>query len=197
VTPKFLRKFELLVDDSHYPAPEGGGKKNLFLVSQRVSRRISTLTATEMRRSHRQGNPIRSILMRKDVYLSGDELERAQALKLGYHTVCQHPNELGELNPGETLVIDFDHCLFDDHDQTVAKAHEAANHGSLVGIHTHNPEDSRLRALVALKNVVVAKNSRHILAALRRQARAVKGPVSAGAAVAQCPGRRLRAVIRS
>lgn len=107
----------------------------------------------------------------KGIYVSSDACERARAFRLGYRNVCHHPNDVGVIEPNETLVIDFDHVLFDDRDLAVLKANEAANRRVPVGIHTYYPSDPRLTRLLALPNVIVAKTHRRVLALLRRQAR--------------------------
>jgi hypothetical protein len=104
-------------------------------------------------------------------YVSSDAVERAEAFRLGYAKVCQHPKEIGVLEPDELLTIDFDHVLFDDKDLAVRKANEAANRGVPVGIHTYYPTDPRLERFLALPNVRVAKTHRHLLALMDRPAR--------------------------
>ncbi|HYT87627.1 MAG TPA: hypothetical protein VEL76_02805 [Gemmataceae bacterium] len=114
--------------------------------------------------------------MVRGTYVSSDELERAEAAQFGYRYVCHHPNEIGVVDDGETLVIDFDHVLFDDQDLAVLKANQAANCGTVVGIHTYYPNDPRLQQLLALPNVLVAKTHRRLLKAMRQHARLKRPP---------------------
>jgi hypothetical protein len=109
-------------------------------------------------------------------YVSGDALERADAYRIGYRTVCRHPREIGILEASEVLVIDFDHVLFDDQESAVRKANEAARRGVLVGIHTYYPEALKLYRLVELPHVMVAKAHRQLLVRLGRYARLHKRP---------------------
>ena len=104
-------------------------------------------------------------------YLSSDALERADAYRLGYRTVCQHPKEIGVLEPNETLVLDFNHVLFDEREMVVVQANEAARRGVLVGIHTYHPQALEVYRLAALPNVLVAKNHRQLLVELGRYAK--------------------------
>jgi hypothetical protein len=106
--------------------------------------------------------------MSQGTYVSSDACERSQAFRLGYRQVCHHPKEVGVLEPPETLVIDFDHVLFDEKDLAVRKANEAANLGVLVGIHTYYPEDPRLQRFLALPNVHIAKTHRLVLKRMRQ-----------------------------
>jgi hypothetical protein len=91
------------------------------------------------------------------IYVSGEELERADAYRLGYRTVCRHPREVGTPDVSETLVIDFGHVLFEDHESAVACVKAAAARGVPVGLHTYYPEILKLYELVGLPNVLVAK----------------------------------------
>jgi hypothetical protein len=104
-------------------------------------------------------------------YVSGDALERADAYRLGYRTVCQHPREVGSLDVSETLVMDFGHVLFDDHESAVICVKAAARRGVLVGIHTYYPQALEIYGLVGLPNVLVAKSHRLLLKKLGRYAR--------------------------
>jgi len=104
-------------------------------------------------------------------YLSNDALERADAYRYGYRTVCQHPKEIGLLEPNETLVIDFNTVLFDDQEMVIVKANEAARRGVLVGIHTYHPQALEVYRLAKLPNVLVAKNHRQLLVKLGRYAK--------------------------
>jgi hypothetical protein len=104
-------------------------------------------------------------------YMSSDETERADALELGYRTICQHPREIGVLEPSEMLVIDFNHILFDDHELAIAKINEAAQRGVLVGIHTYYREALKLYRLAKLPNVLVADSHRWLLLKLGRYAK--------------------------
>jgi hypothetical protein len=104
-------------------------------------------------------------------YVSADALERADAYRLGYRTVCQHPREIGVPEATEMLVIDFNHVLFDDQATAVAKANAHARRGLLVGIHTYYPQALEVLRLAALPNVVVAKTHRELLVELGRLAR--------------------------
>ena len=105
------------------------------------------------------------------IYVSADELERADAYRLGYRTVCWHPREIGLADVSETLVIDFDHILFDDQETAVMKASAAARRGVLVGVHTHYPQALKLYRLVALPNVLVATTHRRLLVKLGHYAK--------------------------
>jgi hypothetical protein len=58
----------------------------------------------------------------RGIYVSGDELERAEASDLGCRDVGRHPNEIDRPATDETLVMDFDHGLFEDQGEAVAKA---------------------------------------------------------------------------
>lgn len=109
------------------------------------------------------------------IYMSGDELERDEARKHGYLKVVQHPNEIGELEPDQVLVIDFNHVLFDDHELAIAKANEAAQRGVLVGIHTYYREALKLYRLTKLPNVFVADTHQFLLLKLNRYAK-LHGP---------------------
>jgi hypothetical protein len=99
-------------------------------------------------------------------YVSADEIEIALALRLGYRVVRQHVRQIPEPRAGETLVIDFDHVAFDDKDETLVVATNAASRGVLVGVHTYFPENPRLRELAALPMVVVAATHEGVLAGL-------------------------------
>jgi dihydrofolate reductase len=68
-------------------------------------------------------------------------------------------------------VIDFNDVLFNDKYLAIAKAKEAAERGVLVGIHTYDPTDPRLKPLLDRTNVIVAKTHRRVLARVRRLAR--------------------------
>jgi hypothetical protein len=105
------------------------------------------------------------------IYVSGDALERADAYRFGYRTVCWHPREIGVPEVSDTLVIDCGHVLFDDYEHAVACAKAAAARGVLVGIHTYYPQALELYGLVGLPNVLVAKNHRLLLRKLARHAR--------------------------
>src|SRR5262245_31336910 len=91
------------------------------------------------------------------LYLSGDEVARAWAFKLGYGVVCQHPREVGVLESILLLVIDFNQILFDDHELAIDLANEAARRGVIVGIHTYYRASLKLHRLATLPNVLVAK----------------------------------------
>ena len=106
--------------------------------------------------------------MRNGTYVSADACERADAFALSYQTVCQHPKEVGVLGPEETLVIDFNHVLFDAHDLAVRKATEATRRGVWVGIHTYFIDDPRLAGLRSLPNVLIAKTHRQVLVLMRQ-----------------------------
>ena len=103
-------------------------------------------------------------------YVSGDELERAEAYELGYRDVCSHSRQIGVLEPSEILVIDLGHVLLEERDIAIVKANETANRGVLVGIHTYYPDDPRLDRFLALPNVLVAQTHARVIAALRRWA---------------------------
>ena len=109
-------------------------------------------------------------------YVSNDETERADALKLGYRAIFQHPREIGVLEPSEMLVIDFDQVLFDDHELAIAKINEAARRGVLVGIHTYYREALKLYRLAKLPNVLVADTHRWLLLKLGRYAKLHRRP---------------------
>ena len=109
--------------------------------------------------------------MLEHIYVSGDALERAEAYRLGYRTVCMHPRAIGVPEVNETLVIDFDHVLFEDQETAVMKANEHARRGGLVGMHSYYPQALELYRLVELPNVLVAKNHRRLLVKLGRYAR--------------------------
>src|SRR4051794_4764192 len=104
-------------------------------------------------------------------YVSGDSRERADAYCLGYRTVCHHPREVGVPDVSETLVMDFGHVLFDDHEATVACVKAAAARGVLIGLHTYYPEALKLFGLVGLPNVLVAKTHRLLLVKLGHHAK--------------------------
>ena len=103
-------------------------------------------------------------------YVSSDEIEIAFAQRLDYRVVRQHVRQIPEPHPGETLVIDFDHVAFDDKEETLVVATNAANRGVLVGVHTYYPENPRLRELAALPNVVLATTHEGVLAGLNQVA---------------------------
>jgi hypothetical protein len=110
--------------------------------------------------------------MIEGTYVSGDCCERAEAFQLGYRAVCQHPKEVGDVEPGGLLVIDFDHVLFGDRELAVRKASEAASRGAWVGVHTFTPDDTRLDEIRVLPDVIVAKTHRDLLDRLGGQGRA-------------------------
>jgi hypothetical protein len=58
----------------------------------------------------------------RGIDVSGDELERTEASDLGYRDVGRHPNEIDRPATTETLIIDFDHVLFEDRGEAGAKA---------------------------------------------------------------------------
>ena len=93
------------------------------------------------------------------------------AFELGYRIVCQHPIEIGVLEATDTLAMDFNTILFDDHETAVAKVKEHASRGGLVGIHTYYPQALDFYQLVPLPNVVVAKTHRLLLEELGCYAR--------------------------
>jgi hypothetical protein len=101
-------------------------------------------------------------------YVSGDELERAEALTMGYDAVCQHPKEVGRLGSDDSLVIDFDHVLFDEKAKAASLAFENARTGVPVGVHTYHPEHPLLKALHSEPNVVIAKTHRLVRMKLLR-----------------------------
>jgi hypothetical protein len=105
------------------------------------------------------------------VYMSSDEVDRADAFKVGYRAVCQHPNEVGSLESGDILVMDVNFVLFDDIALAIDVANEGADRGVLVGLHTYNPDAPALQRLAKLPNVLVAKNHRLLLHKLGRHAR--------------------------
>jgi hypothetical protein len=111
------------------------------------------------------------IMLTTATYLSNDPVEIADAFELGYRTVCQHPREIGVLEPSEVLVIDFNNILFDDHELAIAKINEAAQRGLLVGIHTYYREALKLYRLAKLPNVLVANTHRWLLLKLGRYAK--------------------------
>ena len=47
--------------------------------------------------------------------------DQADAYRFGYREVCHHPKEIGLPQVSATVVVDFDHVLFDDKDLAVAK----------------------------------------------------------------------------
>jgi hypothetical protein len=104
-------------------------------------------------------------------YVSCDQVERADAFKVGHRTVCQHPCEVGVLEPSEMLVMDFNHVLGDDHELAIVVANEAAERGVLVGIHTYYRESLKLYRLAKLPNVLVADTHRWLLLKLGRYAK--------------------------
>lgn len=127
---------------------------------------VALLAFTRFMRT--QSNAAAAARATPDTYLSCCEVERAAAYDMGYRDICMHPREIGDMKPRGLLVIDFDHVLFNDRDDAVMKANEAANRGVLVGIHTYYPTDPRLDAFRAFPNVVIAKTHRRVLARLRR-----------------------------
>ena len=104
-------------------------------------------------------------------YMSSDEVERADAFRVDYVTVCQHPNEIGELEASDLLVLDMNNVLFEDDRLAVQKANEAALRGVLVGVHTYNPDRLKSLGLIKRSNVVVAKNHVRLLFHLGRHAK--------------------------
>jgi hypothetical protein len=105
------------------------------------------------------------------VYVSKDDVERADAHRFGYRAVCTHPGEIGNLDLSDILIIDFNFILFDDHECAIAKANEHALRGALVGIHTYRRAALKRHRLVALPNVLVAKTHHRLFAKLRRYAK--------------------------
>ena len=106
--------------------------------------------------------------MRKGIYCSGDAMNRADAYRRGYKSVCHHPLEIGKLQPGDVLVVDYDHVLFDDKFAARQKMLTAIRQGHAVGIHTFHPDDPKLAGLAENPGVTIAKTHRRLLAALRR-----------------------------
>ena len=101
------------------------------------------------------------------LYLSMCEVERADANKMGYERVCQHPVEVGILGPDDLLVIDFNFISFGDTAAAVRLARAAVRNGVPVGIHTYHASPA-LRELLAEPLVVVAETHRKVRAKLRR-----------------------------
>lgn len=110
-----------------------------------------------------QGNNMETVVI-NGTYVSGDTNERAEAFLLGYKAVCQHPNEIGVLEPDECLVIDGDRVLFGDKAQAAAKAAEAAKRGVTVGIHSFLRSDW---GLGSFPNVVLGRTHAEVLALIQ------------------------------
>src|SRR5258708_38518886 len=101
-------------------------------------------------------------------YVSADALERADAYRLGYRTVCQDPREIGVPEVTETLVIDFNTVRYEDRATVVLLANKHARRGVLVGFHTYDPDALAAHPLAPLPNVIVAKTHRDLLIELGR-----------------------------
>jgi hypothetical protein len=129
--------------------------------------------------------------MIEGTYVSGDACERADAYRFGYRTVCWHPKEVVVATADRLLTIDFNHVLFDDRDLAVLTANRAANRGVLVGIHTHYPNDPRLRRFLALPNVIVARTHRRLLVLVRQRGCALgPQPAPVGGPLGELPSAR-------
>jgi hypothetical protein len=61
-------------------------------------------------------------LMISGTFISGDEIERADARALGYANVVGAPVESGGLPPGGILVMDIDRIGFGDRDAAIELA---------------------------------------------------------------------------
>jgi hypothetical protein len=105
--------------------------------------------------------------MIRGTFVSGDEIERADARALGYANVVGHPIEIGDLKPGGVLVLDIDRIAFGDRDAAIERARAAAEASVPVGVRTHHPDDPRLDELRAYPLVVIARTHHRVLAALR------------------------------
>ena len=101
------------------------------------------------------------------LYLSMCEVERADANKMGYERVCQHPVEVGILGPDDLLVIDFNFISFGDTAAAVRLVRAAVRNGVPVGIHTFAIPPA-LRELLNEPLVVLAKTHRRVRAKIRR-----------------------------
>src|SRR4051794_2773703 len=115
------------------------------------------------------------------IFISGDEIERANARALGYANIVGHPVELGGLAPGGMLVLDIDRIVFGGRDGAIEWARAAAESGVSVSLRTYYPDDPRLDELRARPNVVIAKTHRHLLKALRgdRRTRLIRATIEA------------------
>ena len=109
-------------------------------------------------------------------YLSADALERANAYRLGYRTVCWCPREIGVPEATEMLVIDFNNVMFEEQEAVIIKANAHARRGILVGIHTYYPQALEVYRLATLPNVFVAKTHRELLVELGRYATQIGRP---------------------
>lgn len=101
-------------------------------------------------------------------YVSGDEVERADAERMGYGTVCQHPNKVDCLGAGDVLVIDLGNVPFDEKGEAAKLAYDAARAGVPVGVHTYDEDDLRLGVLATEPLIVIARTHRKVRAKLRR-----------------------------
>ena len=64
---------------------------------------------------------------------AGDDVNRADAYRDGYADVRQHPREIGTLEPGATLVSNFDRIAFEDRGRAWSGRGGGDDHGSLAG----------------------------------------------------------------
>jgi len=121
-----------------------------------------------------------------DIYVSSDELERAEADELGYRMICTHPGEISVLEANETLVMDGDHVLFGDREVAVRNANEVAREGVLVGIHSCDPDKLWSLGLLRLEHLVVARTHHDLLEELGQFAKFQGGPWARVAKQAIC-----------
>ena len=80
-------------------------------------------------------------------FVSGDEVNRAEAFELGYGTVASTLARFANLRPGDLLVIDYDAIMFNDKDAAVALALEAVQRGVNVRLNTYHPDDPALESI--------------------------------------------------
>ena len=108
-----------------------------------------------------------AIQIRNAKYLSACEVERADAVTLGYEQVGQHPSEIHKLGSDDVLIVDFNVVQFGDLELAVKMMTDAVRNGVPVGIHTYHASPA-LRELLAEPLVVVAETHRKVRAKLRR-----------------------------
>jgi hypothetical protein len=104
------------------------------------------------------------------LYLSSDQLSRRVARRWATRDIYEHPREVDGLDPGDLLVIDFDHIGFDAKDEAVALMLRAVRRGVRVGVHTYNDDDARLDRVRAQPGVIIRKRQEDVLIAIKRQA---------------------------
>jgi len=108
-----------------------------------------------------------AIQIRNAKYLSACEVERADAVTLGYEQVGQHPSEIHKLGSDDILIVDFNVVQFGDLELAVKMMTDAVRNGVLVGIHTYHASPA-LRELLNEPLVAVAKTHRRVRAKIRR-----------------------------